>query len=72
MDMPTRGKIMKKVMIEGKEYWQQEECDIPKISMPYPRDLLTSYQPERASEKARKGCGAPNTPTKGSESSRND
>lgn len=30
------------------------------------------WQPERLSEEARKGCDSPNTPTKGSESSRND
>jgi hypothetical protein len=30
------------------------------------------YQPERLSEKDRKVCDSPNTPTKGSESSRND
>lgn len=30
------------------------------------------FQPERTSEKARKGCDVPNTPTKGSEPSRND
>jgi len=40
---------MKKVIIDGKEYFQQEECDIPKISMTYPKDLLTKYQPERLS-----------------------
>ena len=38
---------MKKVIIEGKEYWQQEECDIPKISMPISRDILKNNQPER-------------------------
>lgn len=34
--------------------------------------LLNSYQPERTSEEARKGCDVPNTPTKGSETNRND
>lgn len=32
----------------------------------------SNNQPERLNEKARKGCDSPNTPTKGSESSRND
>lgn len=31
-----------------------------------------SIQPERLSEEARKGCDSPNTPTKGSESTRNE
>ncbi len=35
-------------------------------------DIHIHDQPERASERDRKVCGAPNTPTKGSESSRND
>lgn len=35
---------MKKVMIDGKEYWKQEECDIPKISMPMEKDILKKYK----------------------------
>ena len=31
---------MKEVMIDGKEYWQQEKCDIPKIPMPIRSDIL--------------------------------
>jgi hypothetical protein len=31
-----------------------------------------NYQPERLSEKDRKVCDSPNTPTKGSEPNRND
>ena len=31
---------MKKLMIDGKEYWQQEESDIPKIPMPIRSDIL--------------------------------
>ncbi len=38
---------MKKIMIDGKEYWQQEECDIPKIPMPISLDILKYNQPER-------------------------
>lgn len=36
------------------------------------RKNLNLDQPERLSEKDRKVCDSPNTPTKGSESSRND
>lgn len=34
---------MKKVIIEGKEYWQQEDCDIPKIPMPIDKDILKNH-----------------------------
>ena len=33
---------------------------------------LFSMQPERLNPEARKGCDSPNTPTKGSESTRNE
>ncbi len=39
---------MKKIIIDGKEYWQQEECDIPKIPMPIRSDILINNQPERS------------------------
>ncbi len=39
---------MKKVFNDGKEYWQQEEKDIPKIPMPFPKDMLKNNQPERS------------------------
>lgn len=35
---------MKKIIIDGKVYWQQEECDIPKISMEFDKDILTKYK----------------------------
>lgn len=42
------------------------------LSVPTP-DLKNIFiQPERTSEKDRKVCDVPNTPTKGSEPSRND
>ena len=41
---------MKIILIEGKEYWQQEECDIPKIPMPIDKDILTKYKHEKLME----------------------
>jgi len=35
---------MKKIIIDGKEYFQQEQCDIDKLpSMSYSYDLLKQY-----------------------------
>jgi hypothetical protein len=45
---------------------------IPHTDVFYCYNCINHIQPERASERDRKVCGAPNTPTKGSESSRND
>ena len=44
----NKGQDMKKVMINGKEFWQQEQCDIDRLpSMKYDKDMLTKYQPDR-------------------------
>lgn len=55
---------MKKVMIDGKEYWQQKESDIPKIPMPIDKDILTKNQPDRLSPETRKGSDSQNTTNK--------
>lgn len=39
------GGKMKKVIVNGKEYFQQDEADIEKLpSMTYPKDLLSKYE----------------------------
>ena len=34
---------MKKIIIDGKEYWQQDEKSIPKIPMPISENILSEY-----------------------------
>ncbi len=63
------------IIPESEIYTDFYYCHFCKKSMPTGRKQCKAdlhLQRERLSEKARKGYDSPNTPTKGSESSRND
>ena len=68
--MPTRGKDMNSEIIK---YYEMKPLWEKRSFMDENRIIHDVYiQPERLSEKDRKVCDSPNTPTKGSETSRND
>ena len=63
---------MKEEMLKYLEenYWTSGRDD--DLIHEFINDFFDQYQPERTSEKDRKVCDVPNTPTKGSESTRNE